>query len=207
MNKIIETIKQTILSGEPLAYLENYPIKIVHEKTRVKDDAVLEILDEIEFFDQDGFSNATHTHQTIRFLQENAPDCIQSVSFGVSHKQTHNTYTFTEKFPHDRWKKIVNDEELQAVIEVSYFSNLDELSTIETKLRDIMRSRKEVPLLKKIGFIWIADVTEELDISKIMHHYFSENFTSIKTEEKTIFIGWNKQLQNINMRYFVYPPQ
>lgn len=207
MDKIIEHIKDTLLTGKTLSYIENYPIKIVHDQTRVKEDAVLETLKEIEFFDQEGFSNTTHTDKTIKFLHANAPEYIQSVSFGISTKSTYTSFNFSEKYPQDRWKKIVDDEDLQAIIEVSYFSHFDEEHEIETELRNIMRSRKEVPLLKAKGFIWIADVTDEHDLSKIMKHYFLNNFTSIKTDEKTLFIGWNKQLQNINMRYFVHQPQ
>ncbi|QOP41014.1 hypothetical protein [Sulfurimonas marina] len=206
MEKIIKYIKETLFSDEDLSYIENYPIKIVHDQTRVKEDNVLETLQEIEFFDQEGFSNDTHTDKTIKFLHTNAPEYIQSVSFGISTKSTYTNFTFSEKYPQDRWKKIIDDEDLQAVIEISYFSDFDEEHEIETVLRDIMRSRKEVPLLKTKSFIWIADVTDNHDLTKIMKHYFQNNFTSMKTDEKTIFIGWNKQLQDINMRSFVFQP-
>ncbi|MFT7859299.1 MAG: hypothetical protein ABXS93_00040 [Sulfurimonas sp.] len=206
MDKIIKEIKDSLLSGDTLSYIENYPIKIVHDQNRVKDDAALAALNEIEFFDQNGFSNATHSEKTINFLHANAPEYIQSVSFGVSSKTSYSGFTFSEKYPGDRWKKVVEDEDLQAIIEISNFSSFDDYPAIETELRDIMRSRKEVPLLKKTGFIWIANVAKDHDISNIMRHYFVEKYTSLEVDEKTVFIGWNQQLQNINMRYFVNPP-
>lgn len=207
MDEIISLLKSTLKLNPELSFIENYPIKIVHNQGRVKEVEILHYLNSLNFFDQNGFSAHSYQHETIKLLQKNTSTYIQCVSYGISKKQTYETYTFAEKFPHDRWKKIVNDDDLEAIVEISYFSSNTSLQSIETELRNIMRSRKEVPLLKKVGFIWVAYCDKKQDITNIMQHYFLENFRSFSTNNQTVFIGYNEQLQNINMRYFVYNPQ
>lgn len=208
MTQIIEEIKQTLNSEQPFKqYIKNYPIKIVHEKTRIQENETLNKLNAINFFDQQGFSAAQYPSDMIDFLLENTPQYIECVSYAVSTKNIYENYVFVEKFPHDKWKKITADENLQAIIEFSKFSTDNSEQEIETQLRNIMRSRKEVPLLKTVAFIWIAEVPKNMDITNILQHYFLQNFTSVTTEKSKFFIAWNEQLQNINMRFFVYPPQ
>lgn len=77
---------------------------------------------------------------------------------------------------------------------------------IETELRNFMRSRKEIPSLKKIAFIWIATVPKTTDITEIMKHYFLEDYEILEESESTTYIGWNECLKDINMRYFVITP-
>ncbi len=206
MNDIISILQNTLNINPELSFIEHYPIKIVHEKGRVKEETVLDYLESLNFFDQNGFSAHSYSNEKISDLRENTQNYIQSVSYGISKKQTYESYKFSEKFPHDRWKKIIDDNDLEAVVEISHFSHKSNLQNIETELRDIMRSRKEVPLLKKVGFIWVAYCQKDQDIDNIMQHYFLEKHKSISSEGQIIFIGWSEQLQNINMRYFVYPP-
>jgi hypothetical protein len=212
MKNIIEDLSKLYIQNKPLSesshfhYKAEYPIKIVHEKSRVKEDEILKKLDEKNFFNADGFSAETYDEKTVDFLRLNAANYIQTLSFAVSKMQFKDTYTFKEKFPHDRWKKIVNHDNLNAVISLAAFDSTNDICQVETALRDIMRSSKEVPALKPIGFVWVATVAKSLEISKVMQHYFLDNFTKIKTDETVTYIGWSEALQNINMRYFVCPP-
>ncbi|MDH4943658.1 hypothetical protein [Sulfurimonas sp. C5] len=207
MNDIISLLQNTLKLSPELYFIKDYPVKIVHEKGRVNEKQILEYLNSLNFFDPNGLSAHSYDDKTITLLQKDASNYIKSVSYAISKKKIYENYIFAEKFPHDRWKKIVDDDALEAVIEISHFTNEIEPKKIETELRNIMRSRKEVPLLKKVGFIWIAYCDKTQDVSNIMQHYFLENVKSVSTEEQTIFIGYNGELQNINMRYFVYPPK
>ena len=213
MNAIIQELKNSYIADEPLGtdsdlyYSKNYPIKIVHERTRVKEENILKELESIEFFDADGFSKNILTKDEIAFIEKNAANYIQTVSYALARTPFQDTYTFKEKFPHDRWKKIVNNDNIIAVLEESSFHVSQEICEIETQLRDIMRSRKEVPALKPIGFIWLAKVNKSTDITPIMQHYFLDDFIVFEKNNQKIYIGWNQKLQNINMRYFVCTPK
>jgi len=212
MNAIIQELKNSYILDEALDtnsnlyHSKNHPIKVVHEKTRVKEENILKELQSRNFFDENGFSKNTLSKNEVIYLEKNVAEYIQTVSYALSPTPFQEHYTFKEKFPHDRWKKIVNNDNITAIIEESSFNDSQDICKIETQLRDIMRSRKEVPALKPIGFIWLASVAKNIDITPIMQHYFLKDFIVFKKNENNIYIGWNKKLQNINMRYFVCRP-
>jgi hypothetical protein len=216
MQNIIDTLKNAILSNNPLIdslnensslyWKENYPIKIVHEENRVKENEILSYLKSINFFNKNGFSPSKYTDELIELLNKKAPNYIQHSTLAVLKNDLNKKYSFKEKFIHDRWKKVVNDNDLQAIVEVSSFDSSKTICEIEIELRDIMRSRKEVPSLKPIGFIWLAKVQKSTDITKILKHYFADNFIKVVKNDEINYIGWNKELQKINMRYFVCIP-
>ena len=213
VNEIIEDLKKAYASDATLGenstfyYKANYPVKIVHETTRVQDEKLLQTLVSEGFFDENGFSKSSFSEKDIQFLTLNAAKQIQNVSYVVSQTRFSGNYTFQEKFPHDRWKKIRNTDNLNAVISITAFSSEKDICKIETQLRNIMRSNKEVPALKPIGFVWLAKVPKSVDITPIMQHYFLQNYISFEKNEEQIYIGWNKRLQDINMRYFVCQPK
>ncbi|MEA3434639.1 MAG: hypothetical protein U9R13_08650, partial [Campylobacterota bacterium] len=78
---------------------------------------------------------------------------------------------------------------------------------IESELRDIMRSSKEVPSVKEIGFIWVVTVPGSIDLKRLLKHYFVDKYEIIQKEDQTIYIGWSDTLKEVNMRYFVCPPK
>ena len=40
-----------------------------------------------------------------------------------------------------------------------------------------------------------------------MKHYFEDSTMVVKNAKKTYYMGWSDPLQDINMRYFVCPPE
>jgi len=201
-----QLVQKYLNSHSRYSWQENYPIAIVHEQTRVKDPALLAKMDDAYFFGDDGFSQEMYTPKGIEFLNTHAPSYIKNASFLCFKGELAHACTFKEKFTHDKWKKVLNTQGFQATIEVSSFSLQDSIKTIETKLRDLMRSRKEIPSLKKIGFVWIAQVPKSTDLTDIMEHYFLENYEVLENEETRTYIAWNKTLNDINLRYFVVTP-
>lgn len=216
MQTIIKNIIDALKSKDSLVkYLnthseftwqENYPIAIVHEQSRVKEPKTLEKMDELFFFGDDGFSQDMYTPKMIEFLNKNAPKYIKTASLLCFDAPKEHACTFAEKFTHDKWKKVVNTHDFQATVEISFFNTDKSTMEMETELRDFMRSRKEIPSLKTIGFIWIATVDDSTQITPIMKHYFLDNYTSVTKDNKTTFVGWNACLNDINLRYFVVTP-
>ena len=188
-------------------WVEEYPIAIINEKSRLEDKQMLESLEKINFFDADGFSKSSYTHKEITQLKELAPVALKRSYALCLKKKPEGEYLFQEKHLHDRWKKIQDEEfNMEAFVESSKFRDNDTSVAIETHLRDIMRSAKEIPALKAIGFVWIATLPKETKVTDILEHYFGDNHIFIEKGRKITYIAWGERLADINMRYFVNTP-
>jgi hypothetical protein len=114
--------------------------------------------------------------------------------------------TFKVKREHDFWKKLDTREDYKAVVEFSSFSKDFDICKIESVGRDIMRSRKEVPAVALLGFIWVVRVDKHMDISKLMELYFKEKVDILESEESKYYIGWADKLKDVDMRHFICKP-
>ena len=216
MNKLISDIhngvqnsRKTIeflTKNSKYTWIANYPIAIVNEITRVKDEANLKNLESINFFDAKGFSKTTHTKEEIAYLQNNVPSAIKSVYCLCLKNKQNFDYTFKEKFEHDQWKKVQDEDNFEAFLQASKFTHTDTSKMIETEVRDIMRSAKEIPSLKAIGFVWIVSIPNTIQIEDILNLYFSDNHIFVPQGRKTTHIAWADRLAGINMRNFVNTP-
>ena len=184
-----------------------YPVAVINEINRVEDEESLKKLEEIEFFNEEGFSKSDYSAKEIEYLRENIPSAIKTSYCLCLKKQTDAEYIFKEKFEHDRWKKIQDDAyNMEAFVESSKFTDANSSKDIETHLRDIMRSAKEIPALKAIAFVWIVTVAKTTKIEDILEHYFGNNHVFIEKGRKITYIAWGERLADINMRYFVNTP-
>ncbi len=200
--KTIEFLKK----NSAWTWVGEYPIAIVNEITRVKDEESLKKLNTISFFDGEGFSKNSYTKEEIKYLLENVPSSVNTAYCLCLKKKPTDGYNFVEKFQHDTWKKVTDEDNFEALVESSKFIDTDNSESIETELRDIMRSRKEIPSLKAIGFVWIATLPITTEIEDILNHYFLDNHIFIQRGRKIVYIAWADKLADINMRYFVNTP-
>ncbi|MDB2562897.1 hypothetical protein N9X61_04760 [Sulfurimonas sp.] len=200
--KTIEFLKQI----SAWTWIANYPIAVVNEVTRIKDEESQKNLESIDFFDSQGFSKNSYTQKEIDYLTQNVPTAIKT-AYCLCLKKKHNgNYDFKEKFQHDRWKKVTDEDNFEALVELSKFNDSDSNQVIETQLRDIMRSSKEIPSLKAIGFVWIVTIPKTTKIVDILEHYFLDNHIFVEKGRKITYIAWGNKLADINMRYFVNTP-
>lgn len=216
MNKLIRDVHNALQNSRKTVeflnqnsswiWMGDYPIAVVNEKSRIKDAKDLELLEEMNFFDADGFSKNSYTKQELDSLKESVPAAMKTSYCLCLKKKQNELYTFKEKFEHDQWKKIKDEDNFEAFMEFSKFNDTYDSKTIETQLRDIMRSSKEIPSLKRIGFVWIATVANSINIEDILEHYFLDNHIYIEQGRKTTYIAWSPTLSSINMRYFVNTP-
>ena len=216
MKKIISDIHNAVQNSRTtLEFLKknsawtwvgDYPIAIVNEITRVKDEESLNKLNAIGFFDPEGFSKNSYDKEEINYLIENVPSSIKTAYLLCLKKKNADNYVFVEKFQHDRWKKVTDEENFEAFVESSKFTDADNSERVETELRDVMRSRKEIPSLKAVGFVWIVTLPIATKIEDILNHYFLDNHIFIEKGRKIVYIAWAEKLANVNMRHFVNPP-
>jgi len=216
MNSIIETLKSALQKeGDILSSLEDadencwqvhYPVAVVHEDRRVKEADISASLQENDFLDAEGYTPMHWSSESIEVIEKLAPKYVKHVSILVHKGTEHRSFTFQEKRPKDYWKKVVDDGSFKATVEHSVYGEGTELCSIESDLRDLMRSSKEVPALKEIGFIWLVEAPLTLEMDRILAHYYQKNWMMVITEQKTVYIGWHPRLGSIDMRHFVCPP-
>jgi len=200
--KTIEFLKEKTSRN----WFDNYPIAIINEISRISEQETLQNLEKIDFFNVEGFSKESYTQEEIEYLNTNTPTVLKHAYCLCLQKPQENPFTFYSKFEHDRWKKIQDDGNIQALIEYSKFTEKDSPQEIETLLRDIMRSAKEIPALKVTGFAWIVSLPQTTKIVDILEYYFLDNNIYVERGRKITYIAWADRLADINMRHFVYPP-
>lgn len=187
---------------------KDYPVAVVHEKTRITEPSSLAFFTQNNLLDTEGFTPCAYDDTQIEQIVSQAPSYIQRVNYIVAKSKTIPKPTFFNKFKHDYWKKIQSVDGLEAVIDVTVLSEETTDCEVEASLRAIIRKRKEVHQLKKLTFIWIVETEgENPSIETVLQHYFKEDYTVVKNAGRTYYIGWSTPLQSINMRYFVCPPE
>ena len=188
--------------------VKDYPVAIVHEAKRIKEEDTLTYFKQNHLLDEKGTTYEEYPLNDLERISINTPKYIQNVGFILASTKEIPHPTFTNKFKHDYWKKIQSVKGLEAVIDISALTPTSSACEAENTLRAIIRKRKEVHQLKKITFVWIVEITgvnPHIDI--VMKHYFEENVMTVKNGRKTYYAGWSTPLQSINMRYFVCPPE
>ena len=187
---------------------KDYPVAVVHEKTRITDPSSLTFFTQNNLLDPEGFTPCNYNDSQIQDIASHAPAYIQRVNYIVAKNKTIPQPTFFNKFTHDYWKKIQSVDGLEAMIDVTVFDNEIRECEAEASLRAIIRKRKEVHQLKKLTFVWVVEIKgNPKNIETVLKHYFKEDYSIVKNGDKTYLIGWSDQLQSINMRYFVCPPE
>ena len=114
--------------------------------------------------------------------------------------------TFKVKREHDFWKKLDVRDDYKSVVEFSTIAPDTSLAVIEKLGRDIMRSRKEVPTVGNLGFIWVVRVNPIDNLDAIFQLYFKEDYITLSQDEAKYYIGWIDKLKDMDMRNFVCDP-
>ena len=217
LQKILKYAPSDIQIKESLALLFNkshygcqkeYPVAVVHEKTRITDPTSLTFFTQNNLIDPEGFTPFAYGDTQIEQIVSCAPSYIQRVNYIVSKSKIIPKPTFFNKFKHDYWKKIKSVEGLEVLIDITVFPKDITECEAEASLRAIIRKRKEVHQLKKLTFVWIVETEKQsTPIETVLKHYFTEDYRIVKNANKIYYIGWSSPLQSINMRYFVCPPE
>jgi len=188
----------------PFLWESDFPVAVVHHRSRM-DEMTRKVFEDEEMFETGGYTPECYVPSTLREVSTKAPKGVKKVSFLAMGKED-ETYCYRPKREGDKWKKIVDNGTFRATVELSYYSDEHPICQIEAQLRDLMRSSKEIPSLKAVGFVWIAIVPKDYEINRLLEHYFPNEWMKIEEETHTAYIGWHEKLGEINMRYFICPP-
>jgi len=197
-----EGLREYLSQKSDYLWERNYPIAVLHRKERIKEGAIAALLEEKGILDDTGLL----TQEQLDFVALNSPFYLQQATMVCLKSPTTYPRYFASKFPKDYWKKMQDISAVKSVIEWESFDASADKCSVEFALREVMRKRKEVNVLKKVGYIWIAAVPKGIMIDAVMTHYFGENVTRVERADRVYHIGWNDTLKDINMRYFVCPP-
>ena len=197
--KTKESLQQTLLKSlekETLIWVENYPVRLEHDKKSAVKNYRLDELSE--------FSNVP-TIDLIALTQN-----VESL-------------TFSAKRPNDFWKRLSSVDHIEAMVsllEIDYkqcsdaFIDQDVKNSdngqwrVETTLRDTMRANKENRDLGSKPFIVI--LSKEVDeedadhLYAMLKHYFNDNVEQVlsKDGKSNYYIGFHKHMGEMGMRYF-----
>jgi hypothetical protein len=80
------------------------------------------------------------------------------------------------------------------------------MAVIEKLGRDLMRSRKEVPTVANLGFVWVVRVSPIDNLDAIFQLYFKEDYITLSQDEAKYYLGWSENLKEMDMRNFVCDP-
>ncbi len=127
-------------------------------------------------------------------------------NFMVCNKLDEREQTFKVKRERDYWKKLQPREDYEIVVECSLFSRDTELCSIEKIGRDIMRSRKEVPAVAALGFVWVVHIGPQENLDNLFALYFKEDYITLSQDEAKYYIGWTENLKGLDMRNFICDP-
>jgi hypothetical protein len=114
--------------------------------------------------------------------------------------------TFQVKREKDFWKKLEPRDGYKAVVEFSSIAPDTSMAVIEKLGRDLMRSRKEVPTVANLGFVWVVRVSPIDNLDAIFQLYFKEDYITLSQDEAKYYIGWSENLKEMDMRNFVCDP-
>jgi hypothetical protein len=218
MTKTIERIKSAIEASDSLdaslphcladtiegTWSADYPIALVHTRSRITQEAVLSGLEANGLLQDNGTSPETPDPSVLETLRRQTPEALQCAS--LVELGTDAAVAFRAKRENDYWKKLADANHIRAVVECSLFDEGTETCAAEDALREIIRKRKEVPSLKPVPFIWISVTDDNAVIEPVMRHYFNDAYLTFTHLGRTVAIGWGSTLKSISMRYFVCPP-
>ncbi|GEM_PF-827590 len=188
----------------PFLWEHDFPVAVVHHRTRM-DEMTREVFEDEGLIETGGYTPECYRSSTLREIAKSAPKGVKLVSF-LALGQEDERYCYRPKREGDKWKKVVDNGVFRATVELSYYPDEYPICEIEAQLRDLMRSSKEIPSLKAVGFVWVAIVPKGYEIDKLLEHYFPDEWMKIEEETHTAYIGWHEKLGEINMRYFICPP-
>jgi hypothetical protein len=200
-----EAFRERIDRDSHLHWPLNFPVAVVHHRSRM-DEASRDFFEEEGLFGTGGYTTEVYTVESLRQIASQVPPSLKQVSFLCLGRED-EVYTYNPKHEGDKWKKILDNGTFKAVIELSvYHEGGIDICKMETELRDLMRSSKEVPSLKEIGFVWIAIVPKTEDAEPLLSHYFGVDWLKVEEETHTAYIGWSEKLAEVDMRGFVCSP-
>ena len=107
LQKILESIPSDMNIQESLALLfdkshygcqKEYPVAVVHEKTRITDPASLAFFEQNDLIDPQGFTPCIYSDTQIEQIVSHAPSYIQRVDYIVSKNKIISKPEFFNKF-------------------------------------------------------------------------------------------------------------
>ena len=212
---------QNLIKSQDLEVLDALPISVVNQKSKIKSSqAECDITDEA-LYDEDGLAYDKYETNVLEPLLEKFPSIFQSIDRAIVDTTSMSTLVFESKRPNDYWKRLTNTDAIKAMVKMIPFDvyscnvstiekEMQESSngqwSLESDLRDDMRSKKENPLLRQkpyiVVFVPSEDmVTNPLVLKAMLEHYFVDNIV-VQDGEKGYLLGYAKTLHEVSLKIF-----
>jgi hypothetical protein len=201
---------------------QDYPISVVHDCRRIKVQGQAAALEGKGLVAHDGLTPQEWSGAMLEDYEATGSP-MQTVDMAVLQPaETVRPLSFMPKRPQDYWKRLVDVDDLNAVISFGIMSaasaetafidkQLMESANgqwyVESDLRDAMRSKKENGALRPKPFIWVgivdgASLVDCAHVETLAGHYFGEAVLSGSGAGFSYVIGYSESLEAISLRKF-----
>jgi len=191
-------------------------VAFIHDTKKIKEPEILEILKQHDLLQTEGLL-IKHTttrddldQEELTLIKEFAPSYLQSIDYLITKTKERPVSAYTNKYRHDRWKKLSSTENIESVVDTCKSDNDMSLQACETHFRDNVRKRKEIHALRKSTYIWLVQTSSSLTqngFEKVAKHYFPDTHAFYTINDTHYILAWKDQLQTLNMRHFICPPK
>ena len=207
---------ESLVQEENKTVVASLPISIVAKESRVKDLTVKREIHESTLYNQDGEAYDQYTLERLAPFVRSFSSLFQCIDMAVLSDKYMQKIKFTSKRPNDYWKRMHNCDLLDAMIKVEYLESIacqisqieKELKesdngqwSLESRLRDDMRSKKENPLLRQKPYIVVYIALEgevSSSVNGMIEHYFEDNVI----HHKSYLIAYAPTLHEVSLRTF-----
>ena len=194
----------------------DYIIAFIHDSQKIKEPEILEILKQHDLLQTEGLL-IKHTttrddlnEEELALLKAHAPAYLQSIDYLITKTKEKPLPAYTHKYRHDRWKKLASAENIEAVIDTFKSDDDMNIQACETYFRNTVRKRKEIHALRKTAYAWLVQTSSSLTqegFKKVAEHYFPDTHAFYTIDDTHYILAWKDQLETLNMRHFICPPQ
>ena len=219
-NNLLETLN-LLMKEIGLSVISSLPISVVKQHSRIKSP---EIKDEIltqGLYDDKGEAYITYRVDTLKQFVSSYSSLFQTIDIVIMDQNKINEVVFATKRPNDYWTRMTNTQTIRAMIKKTFLDSytcttstinkeLQESSngqwSVESDLRDDMRSKKENPDLREKPYIslYIVDTVtlgEVKELKAMLEHYFG-NCVIVENQEQIMLLGHSDTLDEISLREF-----
>ena len=219
-NDLIENLN-LLLKEQGLRGVGVMPISVVNRQSRIKSPDVKSAIRTQNLYDANGDAHTTYDLAALEPLVRTYTSIFQTIDIAVVENDANQEIVFASKRPNDYWKRMRNGETVRTMVKVDYVEPLACASTnidkevqesangqwsLESKLRDDMRSKKENPLLRQKQYVALYVMPEDdnncnVSIKAMLEHYFQDNIV-VKEGKTSYCIGYAATLDEVSLRTF-----
>jgi len=196
------------------------PVSIVSRFEKIKSKVLQEKPVVKALYSPEGDTAESHELQRLHKSIEEAPSLFQTIDLTVVTSEMPQMLSYRSKRTHDYWKRLSDTEHISVMVKINDITVItcspsqveEELRkssdgqwSVESDLRDDMRSKKENPLLRTKPYIVCYLLSPKKPCSDVvremLEHYFEVRQFSLSRDLECL-VGYAATLESVSLRSF-----